>query len=407
VTILLASADRLTVAASTGDGADQVAGLDAPRGDVAEPLATVMSELRPVITRDLPADPLRALFGVSFKTKALGLIPIVNQESLIAVMVCDSDEPVFDESAEAIGILSVQIALALERITLTTSLQQSAARFRSLIQSSSDVIALTDSGSRTQYASPSIDRVLGYSPEERVERSAFELIHPDDVPSVHARFADLSAEPAGSVTMELRVRHKNGSWRWGEGTATNLLDDPAVQAIVINYRDVSERRALQERLTHQAFHDPLTNLANRALLKDRIEHALDRRPKTHGRPWPCCSSTSTTSRRSTTAWDTQWETFFWWPWPIGSEKVPPPRRHSGALGRRRVRDSRGGHAAFRGCHPDRGTYKRSTARTLHAFGQAGVRGRQHRARNRPFPRRRDRRAAARRRYGDVRRQEPG
>jgi predicted signal transduction protein with EAL and GGDEF domain len=94
---------------------------------------------------------------------------------------------------------------------------------------------------------------------------------------VRARFADLSADPGASVTMELRVRHKNGSWRWVEGTATNLLDDATVQAIVINYRDVSERRALQERLTHQAFHDPLTNLANRALLKDRIEHALVRR----------------------------------------------------------------------------------------------------------------------------------
>jgi PAS domain-containing protein len=130
-----------------------------------------MSELRPVISRDLPADPMRALFGISFKTRAPGLFPIVNQESLIAVIVCDSDEPVFDESAEAIEILSVQTALALERVTLMTSLQQSAARFRSLIQSSSDVIALTDPSGCTQYVSPSIHRVLGYWPESASART--------------------------------------------------------------------------------------------------------------------------------------------------------------------------------------------------------------------------------------------
>jgi PAS domain S-box-containing protein len=170
-----------------------------------------MSELRPVISRDLPADPMRALFGISFKTRAPGLFPIVNQESLIAVIVCDSDEPVFDESAEAIEILSVQTALALERVTLMTSLQQSAARFRSLIQSSSDVIAFTDPSGCTQYVSPSIHRVLGYWLEERVGQNAFEVMHPEDIPSVRARFADLSAEPGARATMELRMRHKNGS----------------------------------------------------------------------------------------------------------------------------------------------------------------------------------------------------
>ena len=74
--------------------------------------------------------------------------------------------------------------------------------------------------------------------------------------------------------MEWRFRQPDGSWLHAEILATNLLHDPTVNGIVLNTRDISERRRLEEQLTHQAFHDSLTGLANRALFRDRVSHAL-------------------------------------------------------------------------------------------------------------------------------------
>ena len=74
--------------------------------------------------------------------------------------------------------------------------------------------------------------------------------------------------------VEWRFRQSDGSWLHAELLATNLLDDQTVRGIVLNTRDVSERKRLEQQLTHQAFHDPLTGLANRALFRDRVSHAL-------------------------------------------------------------------------------------------------------------------------------------
>jgi PAS domain S-box-containing protein len=126
------------------------------------------------------------------------------------------------------------------------ALRHSERRFRALIENGCDAIALIDAQGVVRYASPSTCRVLGYTPEEFTGRNLFELMHPEDEARVGGLFAELLGRPGLVLASQFRYRHKDGSWRWIEGSGTNLLDEPDVRAIVANYRDVTPRRRLEE-----------------------------------------------------------------------------------------------------------------------------------------------------------------
>ena len=121
-------------------------------------------------------------------------------------------------------------------------------QFRNLIEKSSDAIALLDANAEILYASPSTERVLGYSPEEFAGKKGLELLHPEDRETIRARLVEMARKPGQSTNAQVRVCHKNGSWRWIEAVATNLLDDPDVGAIVANYRDITERKEFEKQL---------------------------------------------------------------------------------------------------------------------------------------------------------------
>ncbi|HEX2249536.1 MAG TPA: EAL domain-containing protein [Gemmatimonadales bacterium] len=152
--------------------------------------------------------------------------------------------------------------------------RQNEARFRSLVQHSSDVIIITRADGMIRFVSPSATRVFGYDPAEMLRHTITELLHPDDRERAATFFRSAAQGPGVAGPVEWRFRQPDGSWLNAEILATNLLHDPSVKGIVLNTRDVSERRRLEEQLTHQAFHDPLTGLANRALFRDRVSHAL-------------------------------------------------------------------------------------------------------------------------------------
>src|SRR4029453_16921408 len=128
-----------------------------------------------------------------------------------------------------------------------------------------------------QYQSESGERVFGRSTESLLGHPIGELMDAASQRTITAALSDAARSPLAVEVVELRLRHGDGGWRQFETTITNLLEEPAVGALVLNSRDVRERRELEGQLLHQAFHDSLTGLANRALFNDRVAHALKRR----------------------------------------------------------------------------------------------------------------------------------
>ena len=127
-------------------------------------------------------------------------------------------------------------------------LQVSNRRFRALIEHSADVVATLAADGTVLYVSPAVSRVLGYQPEEMVGHSAFEWLHPDHQATVADIFGQVLQQPGAPFSLEVRFRAKDGKWRWFSGTGVNLLAEPSVQAIVVNYRDITERKQAEEQL---------------------------------------------------------------------------------------------------------------------------------------------------------------
>ena len=115
-------------------------------------------------------------------------------------------------------------------------------RFRALVQSSSDLVFAMDRGGVVTYASPSSTKVLGFEPDELLGALTGELIHPDDLERLRVDLERAREAAGSSAELSFRVRQRSGWWVWLEGLATNLLDDPAVEGMVINARDVTDRR---------------------------------------------------------------------------------------------------------------------------------------------------------------------
>jgi diguanylate cyclase (GGDEF)-like protein/PAS domain S-box-containing protein len=182
---------------------------------------------------------------------------------------------VHDEEDEPLYFVS-QIQDVSDRKKFEKRIIESEQRFRSLVQNSSDIITILGADGTVLYVSPAVQRVTGYKPEEKVGTNAFGSVHPDDTERALNTFAEVLKRPGLHPPLEFRVPHKDGSWRYLEHVVNNLLDDPAVRGVVVNSWDVTERKALVEQLSYQAFHDLLTGLPNRALFMNRLEHTLTR-----------------------------------------------------------------------------------------------------------------------------------
>jgi PAS domain S-box-containing protein len=157
--------------------------------------------------------------------------------------------PEFDAEGRIVSLLAITRDITehrqakSQREAALEALQASENRFRALVESSADAITMIAADGAIIYEAPNVPRITGYTIEERLGRSAFETIFPEDRSIVQTAFAQVTARP-GSVAQNVQFRavRKDGTIWWAEGTATNLLDDPNIRAVVINYRDITDRK---------------------------------------------------------------------------------------------------------------------------------------------------------------------
>jgi diguanylate cyclase (GGDEF)-like protein/PAS domain S-box-containing protein len=173
--------------------------------------------------------------------------------------------------------LGLRLARTQRRAVLAEEVRgmerRSEERIRALVEHSSDVVTVVDRELRVRWQAASVRRLLGVEPGSLLGAWIVSIAHPAD----KARFEGFLLERAHGHTpgtIRARLRHADSHWCYVETIAENRFDDPAVAGVVLNMRDVSERKGFEDELRHQAFHDPLTSLANRALFHDRLAHAL-------------------------------------------------------------------------------------------------------------------------------------
>ncbi len=204
--------------------------------------------------------------------------PVCTSGETKGVLIVSSDQELSVEISNAIEILSTQVGMALDRESMTKAFhaRQSEARFQTLVQNASDVILIARPDTTIVYQTPSVKRILGYEAGELEGVRLASLLHENEADKALTGYGGIALQANTSATFEWRIRHADRSWRHVEVVANNLLDDPTVEGVVLTMRDVTERKGLEDELKHQAFHDALTGLANRALFWDRLEHALTR-----------------------------------------------------------------------------------------------------------------------------------
>jgi diguanylate cyclase (GGDEF)-like protein/PAS domain S-box-containing protein len=230
----------------------------------------------PGLDRARVRDLITALTAVEKRVKALydGQTRLFYTATAHSLRAKEQGELALGGLVALVAALGCGWIVTTRRRAATDAAQRSERRFRTLVQRASDLTAVTDGSGTVTYVSPAVESILGYPPEEFVERSLHARVHEDDLPVLLAAIDRLQRDPSGTATVDFRIGTRDGRWRNIEAVGRNLVEDATIGGIVWNGRDVTDRRLLQDELTFQAYHDVLTGLPNRALMLTRIDEAL-------------------------------------------------------------------------------------------------------------------------------------
>jgi diguanylate cyclase (GGDEF)-like protein/PAS domain S-box-containing protein len=268
--------DQLRIVAATGEPTDGLVGTTLEVADLPAAVLAGLHQDSVTVDSATAADLYRATC-LSPTPGFLLAVPLPVQRELGGLLLVGSQTRQPTEIQEALHTLGAQVALALESAALTEDLhrRRSDEHFRRLVQNSSDLITVMDVDWTIRYQTPSVERVLGYQPDELLATNLTRLIHPLDIEHVSALLLRASNHDGINEVIECRMRHQDGRWLTVE-TISNHVDDE-LHGFVLTSRDITDRKALEDQLKHQAFHDSLTGLANRALFTNRVQHTLERR----------------------------------------------------------------------------------------------------------------------------------
>jgi diguanylate cyclase (GGDEF)-like protein/PAS domain S-box-containing protein len=179
-----------------------------------------------------------------------------------------------EEEVELVRDVAEQTWDAVERGRAESALRTSEARFRAIVQESSDIVVVFNATGGVRYASPALERVLGHPVEAYADSLRLDLVHRDDRDAVVRAWTSVLDTPEVGARAMYRTLNADGAWVWLDANVTNLLHLPEIEGIVLHARDVTEQKRLELELRHLALHDPLTGLPNRTLLADRMDQAL-------------------------------------------------------------------------------------------------------------------------------------
>lgn len=213
------------------------------------------------------------LNNFDFKTVSTGIWRLLN----ITCTYASPDRVVAyaQDITEQLQTLDLQRRLQAAELE-TDDAALSARRYRALIENNADIVAVCDNENIVKYVSSAITRNLGYDAQSFLGSRLRDLAHPEELPAVAKAAQDSRREPGVPIYTIERLQHRDGHWLYFECTRTNFLDDPKIEGIVFNARDITDRKIVEEQLKYSSFYDELTGLANRSLFLNHVEQAIIR-----------------------------------------------------------------------------------------------------------------------------------